>query len=279
VNERLLENKVTDLLQGMGFSEIMTNSLTNDKYYEEKKDLVYMANPLSAEMNVMRRSMLYSGLEAIAYNKNRRQANTHFYEFGKTYLKANDKYFETEQLVIYTSGFQTEESWEMKQKPTDYYFLKSVVSRICSALSLDLKHATMQEVDKKERDLFDIRDDVFYATISWQKALDEAAKKSFSLKPLPQFPVVRRDLSLVLDKQTEFKAIQALTNKMNIKNLIGMHVFDVYQGKPLDEDKKSISISFELYDHEKTMNDKEIDAIMQKLMKQYEENLNAVIRK
>ncbi len=279
VNERLTSNKVADLLRGMGFTEIMTNSLTNDQYYHEKEKLVYVANPLSSEMNVMRKSLLYSGLEAIAYNKNRKQANTHFYEFGKTYLKANGQYFETEQLAIFTSGFQTAESWELKQKPADYYYLKSVVSRICSTFGGDLKLATIQTVDRKELALFDIKDSVYYATINWEALINLVKTNLFQLKSLPQFPVVQRDLSLVLDKETEFKQIQALAKKLNLKHVVGMNVFDVYQGKPLEDDKKSVSISFELYDDEKTMNDKEIDAVMQKLIKQFEDNLKAVIRK
>ncbi len=278
-NERLMLNKASSLLQGMGFSEIMTNSLVSDKVYEVKDKLVYMANPLSAEMNVMRQSMLYSGLEAIAYNKNRKQTNTHFFEFGKTYLMANSQYFEKEELALFVSGNTTGESWEQKQKPVDYYFLKSIVNRLCVALGGDLKCAEIKAVDAKDLALFDIKDEVYFATINWTMLLTKSADKKFALKALPQFPIVRRDLSLVIDKATEFKAIQSMVQKANIKNIMAVNVFDVYEGKPLDEDKKSISIGFELYDEEKTMNEKEIDAIMQKLIKQFEQNLNAVIRK
>lgn len=279
INERIMLNKASDFLRGMGLSEIMTNSLVSDKLYEDKEKLVYMANPLSAEMNVMRRTMLYSGLEAIAYNKNRKQANTHFFEFGKTYLTANQKYFEKEELAIFVSGNTTGESWEQKQKPVDYYFLKSIVSRLCMALGGDMKCAEIKMVEAKDLAFFDIKDDVYFATINWSMLMSKAADRKFALKALPQFPIVRRDLSLVIDKTTEFKAIQSMVQKTNIKHIIDVNVFDVYEGKPLEEDKKSISIGFELYDEEKTMNEKEIDAIMQKLIKQFEQNLNAVIRK
>jgi len=279
LNERFILNKANDYLRGMGFSEIMTNSLVSDKVYEEKDKLVYMANPLSAEMNVMRKSMLYSGLEAIAYNKNRKQSNTHFFEFGKTYIAANQQYFEKEELAIFASGNTTAESWEQKQKPVDYYFLKSIVTRLVSALGGDLKCAEIKMVDGKDLALFDIKDDVYFATINWQMLMNQSADKKFVLKALPQFPIVRRDLSLVIDKATEFKSIQSMVQKLNIKNMVGMNVFDVYEGKPLEDGKKSLSIGFELYDEEKTMNEKEIDAIMQKLIKQFEQNLNAVIRK
>jgi len=272
-------NKASDFLRGMGFSEIMTNSLVSDKVYEDKEKLVYMANPLSAEMNVMRKSMLYSGLEAIAYNKNRKQSNTHFFEFGKTYITANQQYFEKEELAIFASGNTTSESWEQKQKPVDYYFLKSIVTRLVTALGGDLKCAEIKMVDEKKLALFDIKDDVYFATINWQTLMSKAANKTFALKALPQFPIVRRDLSLVIDKATEFKSILGVVQKSNVQNIIDVNVFDVYEGKPLDEGKKSISIGFELYDEEKTMNEKEIDAIMQKLIKQFEQNLNAVIRK
>jgi phenylalanyl-tRNA synthetase beta chain len=278
-NERLMLNKASDFLRGMGFSEIMTNSLVSDKVYEDKEKLVYMANPLSAEMNVMRKSMLYSGLEAIAYNKNRKQNNTHFFEFGKTYLTANQQYFEKEELAIFASGNATSESWEQKQKPVDYYFLKSIVTRLVTALGGDLKCAEIKMVDEKDLALFDIKDDVYFATINWQTLISKAANKAFALKALPQFPIVHRDLSLVIDKAIEFKTILGVVQKSNVQNIIDVNVFDVYEGKPLEEGKKSISIGFELYDEVKTMNEKEIDAIMQKLIKQFEQNLNAVIRK
>lgn len=279
VDERLILNKASDLLRGMGFSEIMTNSLVSDKVYEDKEKLVYMANPLSAEMNVMRKTMLYSGLEAIAYNKNRKQQNTHFFEFGKTYLTANQQYFEKEELVLFVSGNGSKESWEQKQKPVDYYFLKSIVTRLVSALGGDMKCAEIKMVESKDLALFDIKDDVYFASINWQTLLSKIASKTFALKPLPQFPIVRRDLSLIIDKATEFKTVANTIQKTNIQNIVDVNVFDVYEGKPLEEGKKSISIGFELYDEEKTMNEKEIDAIMQKLIKQFEQNLNAVIRK
>lgn len=278
-NERVMLNKASDFLRGMGLSEIMTNSLVSDKVYEDKEKLVYMANPLSAEMNVMRKTMLYSGLEAIAYNKNRKQSNTHFFEFGKTYITANQQYFEKEELAIFVSGNTTNESWEQKQKPVDFYFIKSIVNRLCMTLGADMKCAEIKMVDSKDLAAFDIKDDVYFATINWQQLMSKSADKKFAVKALPQFPIVRRDLSLVIDKSTEFKAIQSIVQKTNIKNIMDVNVFDVYEGKPLDEDKKSISIGFDLYDEEKTMNEKEIDAIMQKLIKQFEQNLNAVIRK
>ncbi|MES2616342.1 MAG: phenylalanine--tRNA ligase subunit beta [Bacteroidota bacterium] len=278
-NERLIENKAGTLLQGMGFTEIMTNSLSSDKHYTDKTQLVYISNPLSTEMNVMRQTMLHSGLEAIAYNKNRRQHNTHFYEFGKSYRQSNGQFKEIEELVVFASGNKAAESWEVKSEKADYYFLKSAVNRLCSAFGGQTGVATIHAVDGEVLKAFDIKDDVYFAVIQWKELCKQAASLKFELQPLPQFPVVRRDLSLVLDKSIAFKSIQTEINKLRLKNLTGVNVFDVYEGKPLADDKKSISISFDLYDHEKTMADKEIDAIMQKLIQQFETSLNAVIRK
>jgi phenylalanyl-tRNA synthetase beta chain len=277
-NETTLHHLST-LLIGMGFNEIMTNSLTSDKYYEVKDSLVYLSNPLSKEMNVMRQSMLFSALESIAYNKNRKQTNTHFFEFGKTYSKTEKGFIENEQLIVISSGYNHDESWEQKQKPVDYYFLKSVVKRLADVYLTPIKKIEVQQVDSKTLQTFGIKDPVFYATIDWQQLSSNQTKKTFVLKDIPVFPAVRRDLSLVLDKSIHFKQVEDLIKKQGIKQLTKTNVFDIYEGKPLENNQKAMSISFEFYDETKTLTDAEIDPVMNGLMASFEQNIQAVIRK
>jgi len=271
------ERKISHLLMGMGFHEMMNNSLTSDKFYEQKEDLVYLSNPLSAEMNVMRGTMLYGALETIAYNKNRKQHNTLFFEFGKVYKNKEKGFSEKEQLLIIASGHQTHESWEEKQKPVDYYFIKSIATRLTDAFSMQAGKMDIQQVDSKTLSNFGIKDPVFYAIIDWTKMSNQ--KKAFVLKDIPQYPIVRRDLSLVLDKQVSFEQVSDIIKKLGSDKIISTNVFDVYEGKPLDDNKKSLSISLELYDAEKTMMDSDIDPLLHHLMLKFEQELNAIIRK
>lgn len=274
-----VQKQITTLLMGMGFNEIMTNSLTSDKYYEDKSKLVFLSNPLSTEMNVMRQSMLFSALESVAYNKNRKQNNTHFFEFGKTYVKSNDKTFEKDELILICSGFQHQESWENKQKPADFYFLKSIAKRIFDAYKLPLKKLNILSVEKETLKLFGIKDQVYYCVLNWKDFLSVGQKKDFVLKDIPVFPVVRRDLSLVVDQKVTFKQVEDIAKKLNTKLLNSINVFDVYQGKPLENHQKSMSISFEFYDETKTLSDQEIDPLMTVLMQEFETKIQAIIRK
>jgi phenylalanyl-tRNA synthetase beta chain len=237
---RSAEKKISHLLMGMGFSEIMCNSLSSDKFYTETDSLVRLSNPLSAEMNVMRQSMLYPALEAIAYNKNRKQSNTHFFEFGRVYSQKEKGFSEKEQLLIIVSGKRTHESWEEKQRPADHYFLKSAGTRIADAFKANSDMVQVEQVDPKTLQTFGIKDDVYYTVIDWTKMARQ--QRAFELQPIPQFPVVRRDLSLVLDKQVSFQQVSDIVSQSGSDKIIGTNVFDVYEGKPLDEGKKSISI-------------------------------------
>ena len=206
--------------------------------------------------------------------------NTIFFEFGKVYQTTeNGGFKEQEQLVLFSSGYQTKESWELKKMPADYYFLKSVVNRLCKVFNVDEKLTEIKEVERQELEIFDIKDAVYFAVIDWQKLIKQTKKNIFELQPLPKFPMVKRDLSLVLDQNTSFNMIEKIAKQYGSSKLIDINVFDVYEGKPLEQNQKSVSVSFNLYDQEKTMTDKEIDSIMSKLMEQFENQLNAVIRK
>ncbi|MEZ4804429.1 MAG: phenylalanine--tRNA ligase subunit beta [Bacteroidia bacterium] len=274
---RECEQKISELLSANGFREIMNNSLSTDKYYTEKDKLVFMSNPLSAELNVLRGSMLYSALESIAYNKNRKLENTRFYEFGRVYQAKEKGFNEKEQLIIIASGHTTDESWESKAKEVDYYYIKSIANKIVEAFKHDAKSVIIESVDKETLTKFGIKDKVFYAIIDWTKLAKPS--KPFKLEDIPNFPVVRRDLSLVLDQSIHFEKVKEIINKKGGSKVIRSNVFDLYQGKPLEANQKSMSISIELYDKEKTMNDSEIDPIMETLIKSFESELNAIIRK
>lgn len=274
---RQSEQKISSILSSNGFAEIMNNSLTSDKYYDDKTSLVYLSNPLSAEMNVMRASLLHPALEAIAYNKNRKQNNTRFFEFGKIYALKENGFKEQEQLLIIVSGNKTDESWEEKSLPVDHYYLKSIVSKILHTFGAGQTAFETIEADSATLQKFGIKDKVFYTLLDWTKL--SKRKRDFSLQPIPQFPVVRRDLSLVVDKSVRYEQVKEIIKKKGGKKIVDSNVFDVYEGKPLESNQKSLSISIELYDEEKTMSDSDIDPVINTLISGFETELNAIIRK
>ena len=275
--QRKGEVKIAELLKANGFMEIMNNSLSSDKLYEDKTGLVYLSNPLSAEMNVMRSSMLYGALESIAYNKNRKQSNTHFFEFGKIYSNKEKGFKEQDQLIIIASGNKTNESWENKSATVDYYFIKSICEKTVDLFGVKSFEYNIEEVEANLLQKFGIKDKVFFAVLDWAKLLKQ--KKEFILQPIPQFPIVRRDLSLVLSKDIYFEKVQNIVNKKGGPKIVKCNVFDIYEGKPLEANQKAMSISIELYDNEKTMSDSDIDPIMSTLISAFETELNAIIRK
>ena len=274
---RQAELRISEMLRAGGFREIMTNSLSSDKHYEDKTQLVYLSNPLSAEMNVMRQSMLYSALEAVAYNKNRKQNNTRFFEFGKIYFQKEKGFKETDQLLILASGMQSNESWETPSKQVDQYYIRSIVNKVYHLFKQEADKAEIAEVDPKTLQAFGIKDKVFYAVLDWSKLAKAQVK--FALQPIPQFPVVRRDLSLVLEKSVKFEQVNTIIKQLNSKLITGVNVFDVYEGKPLEASQKAMSISIDLYDGSKTLSDQDIDPLMEKLIGRFESELQAIIRK
>lgn len=278
LNKRKIQDEISQILIGIGLHEIMTNSLSSDKYYKDNNDLVNIENPLSMELNIMRKTMLYSGLESIAHNKNRKQNKTHFFEFGKVYSYIKGHYVEKEMLAMFVSGNKTNDSWENKSQAVDIYFLKSLVERISQYFNATIKYDLI-EVDNETLKKFSIKDKVYFVELDINQLIKQKKSQVFKLKNLPVFPIVKRDLSLVVDKQIKYQDIEkiALNNKQNL--IVGINVFDVYEGKPLDDNKKSISLSFDLYDETKTLTDNEIDTVMNSLIESYEREINALIRK
>lgn len=272
---RQTEQSISQILMANGFREIMSNSLSAKAYYNEP-NLIELSNPLSSEMDVMRGNMLMGALSSIAYNKNRKQSNTRFFEFGRVYKSHPKGFIEQDQLIIIASGNQYNESWEIANKAVDHYYILSVANKLKAAFKNQNLNIESKQVEADTLKQFGIKDQVFYTVIEWPKL---AQNNSFKLKDIPQFPMVRRDLSLVLNLATNFNAIERIILGLKNQHIAAWNVFDVYQGKPLEANQKAISIAFELFDANKTMTDADIDPIMQALITQFESQLKAIIRK
>jgi phenylalanyl-tRNA synthetase beta chain len=311
-----IQNIIADYLSSCGFNEIMNNSLTNKSYTEDNaffqvENNVIILNPLSNELAVMRQTLLFGGLESVLYNHNRKNFNLKFYEFGKVYFdnKKSDSnnslssFHEKGQLALFVSGSITPENWQQgKEKPVDFYFLKAYVNNILSRAGINVKSLSVKEISneifsegleyysnnkplasfgrtaKTVLKKFDIKQDVFYAVVEWEKLIELSAKNIILFKDVPKFPEVRRDLALLIDKKIKFSEIEELAFRTETKLLKQVNLFDVYAGEKLGADKKSYAVSFTLFDEEKTLTDAEIERIMSKLIKVYTEKLQAVIR-
>ena len=301
-----LQLKLTQILAANGFNEIITNSLTKPVYAELIKadlpnDNVEILNKLSEDLGVMRQTMLFSGLEVLAYNINRRQKDLRVFDFGKTYHKINDKYIEKRHLAIFVTGNSESETWQMKSQKVAFHTLASAVNKVLGSLgvknfdskplenSATFEYGLSYLVNKKEvvklglvkpniAKKAEVKQHVFFADIDWDYLFKQYNDKAVFVE-LPKFPEVRRDLSLVIDKTVSFDQIQKLARNYEKNLLKQINVFDVYQGDNLGDGKKSYSVSFMLQDYEQTLTDKVIDKTMEKLMGAFEKEIGAVIRK
>jgi phenylalanyl-tRNA synthetase beta chain len=304
-----IQNTVSDLLSNNGFSETMCLSLTKEEYSEKLKSLnaehnVKMLNPLSSDLNVMRQTLLFSGLESVAYNQNRKNADLKLYEFGKTYMAIKNadttKYIETKHLSLFITGRKTDESWSASNDNVNFYTLKGIVNAVLERLGLQVKldenvtdvfsqglsytwnKKTIVEfgsVAKNILKMMDIKQEVFYADFNWDVVLEAVAKsKNLMYAEVPKFPEVRRDLALLIDKAVKFEQLEQLAFQAEKSLLKNVNLFDVYQGDKLPEGKKSYALSFTLLDENATLTDKQIEKIMDKLMKTYQEKVGAEIR-
>ena len=298
VNVEKLYNRAADMLAAQGYYELVTNSLTKTSYYSDEELIqgVKMLNPLSADLGVMRMNTLYSGLEAIAYNKNRKAQNLKFFELSKTYRKIGDNYIEKWWLSLWVCGDEQNSNWNKKAKPVDFYTLKQSCDNLFTHLGADVAFkerntiSTPQAIEEKkllnygqvDRSIlkqFDIDGDVFYAVMDWDKLVKRAAKEKFTLEEISKFPEVRRDLSLVVDKKVTFEQLHTIARQAERKLLKDIDVFDVYEGDKIDTGKKAYALSFILQDENATLKDKEIDKIMNRLMQGFEQQVGAIIRK
>jgi phenylalanyl-tRNA synthetase beta chain len=296
-----VQNLVSDLLTANGFNEIMSNSLTKSAYSANLDKAVKILNPLSIDLDVMRQTLLFSGLEAIAYNQNRRNADLKLYEFGKVYSVEEEKYIETQRFAIFLTGAYQAEQWNQKAKPVSFYNLKAIVDGIVAKLNISdailedsickkLVYGLQYKLNNKQLVKFgavaaealkkvDIDGEVFYADFKFDMMLKLVRKNKIVYEDVSKFPAVRRDLSMLIDKSVTFEQLKQIAQKTERKLLHDVNVFDVYQGDKLPEGKKSYALSFILQDNEKTLTDKAIDAIMQKLIYNLGKEAGAEIRK
>ena len=296
--------KSANYLVGLGFNEIFTNSITNAAYFDEAEldTAVRLLNNLSADHNIMRPSMLETGLEAIAHNLNRKNHNLQFFEFGKTYHKiAPGNYNEHEHVCLYITGQVKEDSWKTKGYAVDLYYLKGIVARILQltgitktswqatttqklADSLEVKInneviAILGAVAPHELKRFDIKQPVFFADIDWELLLKKVAKGVLKVTELPKQLPVHRDLAMIVPKALPYTEVESAVKKARIEKLQDIQLFDIFESGKIGADKKSLAISFTFLDEEKTLTDKEIDGMMNKIMTALEKDLQAEIRK
>ena len=299
-----LQNMVSDLLSSKGFNECMNNSLTKTSHTGLIEELslehqVELLNPLSQDLNGMRQSLLFSGLENIAYNINRKNADLKLYEFGKTYHQYK-KYTENRKLMLLACGKQKAENWNNKNDKIDLFWMKEQVEHILIRLGITkLKGiainnsylnngfsfavkkntvATFGTVKKKMLKAFDVKSEVLYAEFDWDTIIKLCKASKTTYQNVPKFPAVRRDLALLVDTSVEFNTLQSLANQCENQLLKSVNLFDVYEGNNLPTGKKSYALSFVLQDENKTLTDKHIDKTMEKLIKVFQEKAGAEIR-
>ena len=300
-----LENIIANQLTSLGFNETMANSLTKEDYISFSKNLktefnVSMLNPLSNDLKVLRQSLLFSGLESISYNLNRKNNSLKLYEFGKTYHKYDHGYQEDKHLTIFISGARTKDTWTNPSQNSDFFYLKGIIRSILERIGVsNLKTSPIKTdvfsegivfslgkkklvefgvVSKQIRKEFGIKQEVLFADFDWSTILSISGNKKIKVSNLTKFPSVKRDLALLLDEKVTFKEIYDLAFQSERNLLKDVDLFDVYQGDKLPEGKKSYAVSFVLQDQNKTLEDRQIDKIMQKLQQSFEKNLEAVLR-
>lgn len=312
-----LQNLIGEQLVGCGFNEILNNSQTRAAYYDglesyPANNLVMLLNPLSTDLNAMRQTLLFGGLESIAHNANRKNADLKFFEFGNCYYYNAEKknpektlaaYTEDFHLGLWVTGKKVSNSWAHADEQSSIYELKAYVENIFRRLGLNSKNlvvgnlsnelyatalsvhtrggkllATIGIVTKKLLKAFDVDNEVYYADLNWKELMKAIRSVKVSYAEVSKFPAVKRDLALLLDKKVQFAEIEAIAYQTEKKLLKEVALFDVYEGKNLEDGKKSYAVSFMLQDETQTLNDKVIDKIMSKLIQNLEGKLGAKLR-
>ncbi|MBD0725902.1 phenylalanine--tRNA ligase subunit beta [Flavobacterium sp. L1I52] len=299
-----LQNIIGNQLNSQGFHEMMANSLTTSSYVQLSEMLkeehnVTMLNPLSNDLATMRQSLLFSGLEAIAYNINRKNADLKLFEFGKTYHKFLSGYEEHKHLSLFLTGNKNQENWTNPQKPSDFFLFKGYVEGILSRLGIQKTlnspaksdvfsegitigtgHNVLVEFGVVKKSIlkhFGIKQEVFFADLNWENVIKSIPNK-IKFTEINKYPEVRRDLALLLDQNVSYDSIYSIARQTEKSLLKNINLFDVYEGKNLPEGKKSYALSFILQDDSKTLTDAQIDKIMSKLQKNFETELGATLR-
>jgi phenylalanyl-tRNA synthetase beta chain len=299
--KEVLKDKIAMYLVGQGFNEIFTNSITNSSYFDEAtlNSTVKMMNNLSADLDVLRPSILETGLECIAYNNNRKNSNLQLFEYGKTYHTTGvGNYSEEEHLALYITGNNHEDTWQTKGAAYDFYRAKGIataVLQLCGLLDVNFaktdaansltinngKQAigSLLQVDAAKLKAFDIKQAVYFIDINYAALAKAVEKKKIVYKEVSKFPAVQRDLALIVNTSTTFDMIEAAVQKTKLSKLINVRLFDVFESDKLGVGKKSMAVNFTFLDEEKTLVDKEVDSMVNKLIATFEAELEAEIRK
>ena len=316
-----LRRRIAEQLTAQGFNEILNNSLTKVSYYEPLTQLtldtcVKIMNPLSQDLGVMRQTLLFGGLESIARNANRKNADLKFYEFGNCYhYKANPaarehnpenslvEYSEEPHLALWLTGNKAAQTWVRKEEKTTFYQLRAYVNNILVRLGVDLSKTTVERLEnelfsdglvlkatngkalgfigivaRKQLKAFDIEQEVFYADLDWNQLLKQNKQYKAVINDLPKYPEVKRDFALLVDKSVEFADLARAAFATEKKLLKNVYLFDVYEGKNLEAGKKSYALSFILQDAENTLKDTQIENIMNRMKATFEEKFHATLR-
>lgn len=304
ISRHQLEEVIAGFLSSRAFTEILNNSLSNPDLYEDQADLIKMLNPLSKETEIMRKTMLYGGLQSIAYNVNRKHEQLKFYEFGKVYVSGTEgERIERNCLGIWLSGNDAGENWRETQRKVNLFDMKAVIEAILKRLGVD--RCINEDFTEKEAHYFsaglkvikrdkqlaqwgkvstaqlqkvDLSEDVFYAELDLDNIIELIANQRVQYQGVSKFPSVRRDLALLIDEDIRFEQIEKHAQQIDKKLLKSINLFDVYEGKNLPKGKKSYGVSFVFQDSKKTLTDQHVDRIMQKLIKTYEQELKAELR-
>ena len=308
INSDKVYTELASLLTASGFYEIMNNSLSSSGYYNKidssqfnNKNHVTILNPLSNELDILRQTLIIGGLQTIEHNQNRQCSSLKLYEFGKVYLKQENGYQENQKLAIFISGEMLEKNWNNSTCPSNFYHLKGIIDKILEKIGVPLNYTHEKavldllddgisiHVNKKclvnlgwiknsISSTFGVKNLVFYAEFDWQTLMSIRVSEKTTFQPIPKTQFVRRDFSLLLDKSVKFEQLKSLAFKTEKSLLRNVGLFDVYEGKNLDADKKSYALSFTFQDNEKTLQDKQIDEIMNKIRLNFEKETGATLR-
>ncbi len=305
IEDYKVQDKVGGQLTALGFHEMLNNSLSNEAYYKHTQTLhpehlVKMLNPLSKDLEVLRQSMLFGGLESLAFNANRRIENIKLFEFGKTYHQFPNNREEHKHLSLIVSGNKTNDTWAFPSQKTSFFYLKGVVQSILQGLGItgyaesELKNDIFSEgislqknkkllvefgiISKKIAKHFSIESEVLYADFHWDQVLQELTGSDVQVTSIPKFPKVKRDFALLLDNEVRFENLKSAALQTEKNLLKEVSLFDVYMGKNLPKGKKSYALSFTIQDENKTLTDKQIDKIMAKLQQTFEKEFGATLR-
>ena len=300
-----IQATIGDFLAAKGFNEILTNSLSNPNYNNlnttlKEEQTVKIINPLSNDLSVMRKSLLFSGLESVVFNSNRKRQNLKFFEFGKSYHVYNAKYVENKHLTLYVTGNKSDENWVAPAQKISFFTLKSYVeatlqrlgiSNLTSKVSHGEEFAEGLILSSQKTDLvefgtlkksilkaFDLKNEVLFADFKWDAILELIAQNSITYKEISKFPEVKRDFALLLNEEVSFKDIYDLSFETEKSLLQDVSLFDVYTGSKLPKGKKSYAVSFTLKSEKETLTDKQIEKIMGKFQEKFETKLGAELR-